>query len=183
MSEKAPKKRISPNHRKIIKASTNQYTPPKDIEKLLGYANCEKVQLDYVAFKLLPKYTNQQIITIGHGLMQWAVNDESALKLHTYFRERGIDYATVERWRRQCDEFDTLCYMALAEIGDRREKAAYHKLASEQLVLKTMGMYDQDYKSFLEWQAKINKPEDNSGKPQIVVIDRYEQPKEKKGKK
>lgn len=152
-------------------SSTNQKPPSKDAVLALAFGSIpQDDQLDWLDFKLIPTPI-KTILRIGKELMEWAVNDPNALKVRQFFRSRGIDYDTIGRWRKRCSEFDRMYRFALDAIGDRREMAAFHKKASETIVMGTMVHYDPDYKEFIEWKQKMTQY-DTDNKPQIIVLDK-----------
>ena len=156
-------------NKKIIKDSIKEKVSTKGADALFGFSNVDDHDgLDWVDFRITPTPLNK-IIQIGKDLVEWATTSADATKIRKFFRGRGIDYDTIGRWRKRCPEFDRYYRFSLDAIGDRREDAAYNKLASEGLVKGTMAIYDPDYKELLAWQSTLTKDDDKNRDIRVVL--------------
>lgn len=128
--------------------------------------------LDCVDFKMKPATLNT-IKRIAHELIQWALTDNEALKITPFFYKRGLNSITIKRWRERSPEFDSAYQLALHVIGDRREMGALKKKFDAGIVSYTMAHYDTTWKDLAEWRHKLRQPDEQSGKTQIVVIEKF----------
>lgn len=159
--------------KKIPDPSTKEKKVSRQAAESMAFGNDDSDEaLDWIDFKQVPT-TIKTIMSVGRDLVEWATNSKDATKLHKFFRGRGIDRDTVLRWRKRCPEFDRLCRFALDTIGDRREDAAYDKQKDSSIVLKTMALYDPDFRSLIEWQSSLSHKDDDKSRDINVVLQAY----------
>jgi hypothetical protein len=71
----------------------------------------------------------------------------NALKIRSWFRAKGFSYSDIERMKAKSKVFNRYYYMAMDEIGDRREIGALEKKLDPSVVKFTMPLYDPDWKA------------------------------------
>lgn len=137
----------------------------------LGHSNGDSDEgLDMVGFK----YTTlgeRAILEIGRKMLSWAKETEE-LKLSPFFQEQGISMRTVNRWCHRFPIFAEWYQEAMLMIGYRREKLGLYREIDGSMVMKTMHIYDAEYKNGLSWLESI-KTNEADNKQKIVIIDRY----------
>ena len=84
---------------------------------------------------------------LGEELLQWARIDMNAIKVRKFFRAKNYDHNDITNMLASSIVFKRYYYMALDEIGDRRETMGFEKKASEKIVCFTMPLYDPDWKA------------------------------------
>jgi|SRR5277367_5889127 len=146
--------------KKRIKANRNEDGTAKSAVALMAFGNddCDPA-LDWVEFRQIP-VSKRCVIQYGKDLYEWARTNPSATKIRKFFRMHGINYETVNLWRKRYIEFAYYYDMSLDEIGDRREDGAYDKKKEAAIVLRTMAIYDPDYRDLIRWQAEISSKSD-----------------------
>jgi len=146
--------------KKIINTSTSSKPVSKGAVAILAYGNDnDDPALDWVEFRTYPT-ADKQVMRHGHEFVEWCKTVGSATKPMAFFRAKGIDRDTVSRWRKRLTEFDRLYRFGLEEIGDRREDLVDQKKMSEQKMLRTMAIYDPDYKDLIRWQSELTTRSD-----------------------
>ena len=124
-------------------------------------------------FKMSP-VSDVFIDRLAADLVQWALHDENALKLNTFFAERGIHQNTAQTWRERNKKLDDAYSFAKQCIGDRREMGGLKRKYDSGIVSSTMAHYDQDWKALAEWRAKMKaENETPSVEAKIVVLEKF----------
>jgi hypothetical protein len=101
------------------------------------------------------------------------VQDEEIIKVLEFPVSTDLSIATYKRW---LDEFPVLAdahAKATFIVGSRREKFALKGKYDKVIVLKTMAMYDPEYKKNLEWEAKLRNRDEEKNATKIIVLERY----------
>ena len=103
-----------------------------------------------------PALPHESILeSLGKKCFEWAKNEPTALKIRSFFRELGYDFDDVERFKNKSVVFKRYYYMALEEIGDRREIAALNRKMSEGMVMNSMVNYDPDWRRMRQEKVEI----------------------------
>lgn len=111
---------------------------------------------------------------LAADLCQWALHDEEALKLNTFFAERGIHQHTAEVWRKRNKKLDSAYSFAKQCIGDRREMGGLKRKLDSGMVSTTMAHYDSDWKALAEWRAKLKAETEGAAiEAKVVVLERF----------
>lgn len=117
--------------------------------------------------------TDKELDALGDELIEWATNDESAYKLSTFWNAMRLDKSVIFEWTQRYEPFKKAISIAKSIIGDRRELQALHFKIHPGIVMKTMAMYDSDYKDLCEWESKLSSKEHSPLENKIVVIERF----------
>lgn len=157
--------------RKDKHPSTQPANEKKNKKSIINISGNKDEGLEIVGFKLTT-LGDRSIIQIAHELVAWASETSDALKTSEFFSVRGISMNTVRLWRKRLPFFEQLYSIALTTIGDRREKLGLKKIFDSSIVMRTMPIYDRDYRDSLEWLESIKKDNTVSQQP-IVIIERY----------
>ena len=156
---------------KIVNTSKKKQNPTK-VDLTLGHSNGDSDEgLEIVGFRE-STIGDRAIIEIGRKMIDWVKDNPKALKLSNYFHQQGISMRTANRWCNRIPLFGALYETAMNMIGDRREELALVRAIDCSMVMRTMHLYDFDYKKSLPWLESI-KNNDIQNKQQIVIIDRY----------
>ena len=107
---------------------------------------------------------------LGKKYLDWCLISPEALKPRIFFIAEGIDYQTLKRLLEYSPALKRYYEMGLDCIGNRRELDAYHKRASERLVMETMGLYDPDWVALAVQKAELSKPDMGKSIGNINVI-------------
>lgn len=129
---------------------------------------------EYLNMKDLQKHvvTNFYLERLAQELHEWASNNSTALKISTFFKERGVSGTTLDRWRKLSPVFDEAYIDAKEIIGDRRELGIFNEGFPENFVKHSMALYDKEWKQLEEWRSKL-KESGSQHETKIVVIDNY----------
>lgn len=104
-------------------------------------------------------------------IIDWAENDEDALKLTLFYKKYRWYEDDVRRWRKRCANFDKALRYAKMIIGDRREIGALKRKLSEGIVSSSMAMYDPEWKEIAEWRARLRADADRpEGNTQYIIV-------------
>lgn len=136
------------------KKTTQPNTPkkrPRKIESFGDYLEMTSLRMKPISDSLLER--------IALELVKWAMNDEKALKVTSFFRPRGINSNDIKRWRARNAKFDAAYDFSLGAIGDRREHGAITKKYDTSMILKSMPHYDPDWKALETWRSSLRKEE------------------------
>jgi hypothetical protein len=132
---------------KIIDNSTTDAVEPKYESRYYNLAG-EQYHL-----------TEDEIIELGRDFLKWAKTNKKALKCRKFFRDLGWGLATLTRWIHKYPDFAELYHEGKEEIGDRREELAMSGKIRDGIVIKTLHMYDREYKKEdreqMELKAKL----------------------------
>lgn len=106
-------------------------------------------------------------------MLEWARTNPNALKIVTFFADKGISAQCYQNWLKKYDFFERAYRQALQLIGARREIGGLKKEYDSGIVRNTMHHFDDQYIKDEEWRAKLRtqaSEQDNGTK--IVVIER-----------
>lgn len=99
---------------------------------------------DFRDFKMKPA-TEGFIERLARSLIHWAEVEPQAYKLNQFFRLQGLAAEQFYDWALKYPELKAAHQYAMKCIGDRREIGAMEKRLSENMVLKTLYIYDQTH--------------------------------------
>lgn len=157
MKKRAPRsllKNLDPNSKTILDQE-KQTSVLDNSTSLIGFAKDNiPVNGDYIAFREIPA-SEEYLDKLGRECFEEIRANKDILKIREYFRSKGIDYHTVWNFKERSKSFKRWYEMALDELGDRREKAAFWKKADSALTIKSMALYDPDWKAMEESRAKL----------------------------
>lgn len=122
-------------------------------------------------FSLEKRVVNDNFITkLAIELVDWAINDETALKLSQFFLKKGIHFSDIDRWKKKNENLEKAHRFALMAIGNRRELGALNRKLAEGTINSSMPMYDPDWKELAEWRSRLTKKEQSSGHANYTII-------------
>jgi hypothetical protein len=147
----------------------------KPNHSIISKDGSKSVFSEYVNFKNADTawITNEGIEKIGLELVEWAVNNEDALKIMPFFRERGISTTTVSNWRQKSKLFNEQYEEVKCIIGDRREIGMLKNKYNATGVIRSMPFYDREWKEGEEWRARLNKDDNQQNQIKMVVIEKF----------
>lgn len=127
---------------------------------------------DMLTFKMKP-VSDSYIEDMALRLIEWALNNNEAFKLSQFYIAEGIHHSDFHRWLAKNQKLQRAHDIALTAIGNRREIGALKRKLDAGMVSYTMAHYDTSWKELAEWRSKLKQPEGDSGKTQIVVIEKF----------
>lgn len=125
--------------------------------------------IDFGSFKEKP-VSEAFIEHLGQELVEWAIQDEDALKITQFFTKKRIYSSDIARWRERSKKFDGAYRFALTVIGDRRELGALRKKLDGGMVSATMSLYDSEWKNLIEWKAQLKENSGVNREKELVVV-------------
>lgn len=155
-------------NKKVAKKKTN-------IEYSNGTNTLTKVvdeYMDMFSFRKCP-VSEAFLDHLATELVDWAKNDDKAIKVTQFLGLKGIHSKTFDRWRDRHPKMQDAYEYALMVIGDRRESGAIYKKFDASIVSFTMPHYDKDWVKQHEWRAKLKETEQQSNETRIVVLEKY----------
>jgi hypothetical protein len=128
---------------KITKRNTNSLEKSSKDHAQLGIKPAVYIgeYRDFRDFKMKPA-TEGFIERLGRALIQWAEVEPQAYKLNQFLRLQGLAAEQFYDWVLKYPELKAAHGYAMKCIGDRRELGALEKRISENMVLKTLYIYD-----------------------------------------
>jgi hypothetical protein len=113
---------------------------------------------------------NTTLIRLGEELLTWAEHDEEALTISKFFSKHKISYSTLFHWKKRCPELDESYHIAKELIGVRREEGALKGKYKENTVIKTLGIYSQEFRDDENRKAQITKDINQGSATQVVLV-------------
>lgn len=110
---------------------------------------------------------------LAERLVEWARDDDDALKVSQFFIQENIHQQTVERWMAKYEHLRKAYDFATTAIGNRRELGGLKRKFDSGIVASTMAHYDKDWKKLAEWRSKLRNQEESHNGPKIVVVERF----------
>ena len=120
---------------------------------------------------------------LAEELVQWALEDDDALKLTSFFLSRRIGSRTFYRWAEKFPILDEAREVALEAIGNRRELAALKNKLNSTMVISQQAKYDKSWWALEQKRAELKASTQQKGDTDIrytIVVDGYEKEEEKK---
>lgn len=106
-------------------------------------------------------------------LMDWAINNDDALKITQFSLNEKIYHNDLVRWKEKHDFIAKAYSVAMLAIGNRRENGGIKKKYDSGMVSYTMAHYDKDWKELAEWKSKLNAKEEDKPQTKIVIIEKF----------
>lgn len=100
-----------------------------------------------------------KIEKLGENLFKWALEDEDAFKVRSFFTKQSIGGDDIKRWRGRSPKFDKAYKMALELIGDRREIGGLKRTFDSSIVVQSMPHYDPDWRELAQWRSNLRAQE------------------------
>ena len=158
-------KPVKPSATAKFKKYNEDITDRKPPLWVMSYRNCFDWNLHNVNERFIEQFFTD--------LVTEARDNEDMLTLGEFYLKKGVPNYTFQQWVKRFEFAATCATHAKSLIGIRREKGALKKELDSSLVLRSMPLYDQDYKDLKEWEAKLTK-ESHSDKQINVMIQQVE---------
>lgn len=123
-------------------------------------------------FQMKP-YTERFLDELCVKLVDWAANDEDALKISQFRLKEGFALETYQQWMEKYPKLRRAHSQALELIGNRREILGLKKRLDSGLVSTSMPLYDSSWRELHAWKSKLRSEENINTGPQIVVIEKF----------
>lgn len=158
-------KLVKPSATAKFKKYNEEITDKKPPLWVQSYRNCFDWNLHNVNERFIEQFFTD--------LVTEARDNEDMLTLGEFYLKKGVPNYTFQQWVKRFEFAATCTTHAKSLIGIRREKGALKKELDSSLVLRSMPLYDEDYKNLREWEAKLTK-ESHSDKQINVMIQQVE---------
>lgn len=149
-------------------AKTPQSSVSKDpkakIELLEEYYNFNSWRATPVSQATLERLRDNAI--------KWAVNDNDALKIKQFLVLNGIAPGTWTRWKDKYPEIREAHDIMLMAIGNRREVGLVTRKFEPASTMKSMVLYDEEWKQVGEWWSNLSQKEGSNGGQQFIVLEK-----------
>lgn len=110
---------------------------------------------------------------LAEKMIAWSM-EEGNIVLGEFIARAGFPMPTFKKWLQRSEKLRNAYSIARTMVGTRREKGGLQGEYSPLMVMKTMPLYDQDYKELLEWESQQKNVEQASmPQQQIIVLDRF----------
>lgn len=126
---------------------------------------------DVFTFKEKP-VSEIYLMKLAHEMVKWARENEDALVLADFFNNKGIHRSDIQRWVGKHLFFKNAYEMTKSIIGSRREKGALLRKYDSTIVMRTMSIYDPEWKELELWRAKLKEDQINN-EPKVIVIKEF----------
>lgn len=163
----------SKNKSKTISLDTSIEREKQTKNPNLIYVDRNNQEKTWMNEKKLEKLTGE--------LLEWSLKPE-ALKMSIFFKEKGIDYLDVEEWAKKWPEFKRTYRFVKERIGDRRELGSIHKQFNEQTILRSMPLYDAEWKEESERVARLRDEQIAEEAKRQIIVEMHDYSDKKKGK-
>jgi len=129
---------------------------------------------DIFTFRMRP-VSEAFLERLAKDMVDWAYNDDNALKITTFYISKGISATTMNRWYKRNEILKLAHDIALMIIGDRREIGAIKNKYNTSLVMSQMAKYDSSWweleKKRAQLRADTKKQEESNVVFKVVVDD------------
>lgn len=92
---------------------------------------------------------------LAADMLEWAINNEDALKMIDFFVDRKISPKTVWKWEKKFPMLKEAKEMAIQIIGSRREKGAIKNKYNASVIMSQMAKYDPTWWKLEEKRAEL----------------------------
>lgn len=117
-------------------------------------------------YRISPR-TDEELETLAGELLEWARHPETYVFMEVvevFAISRGMLY----EWAKRCEKLKLAMDSARAIIGARRERKALENKLNAAIVMRTMGLYDSDFKEYEKEMRSIGS--EDKGSPTINVV-------------
>lgn len=136
----------------------------KEKENLIS----EEIGYCYFERKMKPYPVDELAVQLREFVMK-----DDVYRITQFLNYKGITSEDYYTWVEKHQCMRNAHNHALSIIADRREVGAITGKLKESAIMPYMGMYDKDFKKFMEWKATLTKKDDEKNETKIVVIERY----------
>ncbi len=127
---------------------------------------------DMFTFRMTP-ISPEGIEKVAQELLDWAMNNNDALKVTQFYHKKGLSGTTVARWKELSPSFNEAHGEAKAIIGNRREIGGLKKDFDSGIVRTSMPIYDKSWRKNEEWRSTLNKEKPTEGGTKIIIMEKY----------
>lgn len=106
--------------------------------------------------------------------------DKQAIKLSVFFKRKGYYSSDVWEWQQKWPWFKKAYKFVKEHIGDRREIGALYRQLSEGMVLRSMPMYDDEWKADRKEVSDLRKEQQQQAGDATFIIKKVDYSKEEK---
>lgn len=138
------------------------------VDKSLSATVVLDFYMDYTDFREKPVSENF-VKRIAHELIVWAKENPKAYKISPFFKNKGINYTTTQRWRDKFPEFQEAYTFAKEIIGDRREELMFEGKLREKPVMFGQGQFCPEWKK-QETENREALKDDGFESTQFIVM-------------
>lgn len=111
---------------------------------------------------------------IATELIQWCKENPRAYKISPFFKSRGIDSKTVQRWRDRFPEFQEAYSHSKEIIGDRREELMFEGKLREKPVMFGQGQFCPEWRRQEIENREALKDREHEG-TQFIVLKSFDE--------
>ncbi len=133
--------------KKITKSSTSCLRKPIKTHKEEYIDGMFSLRVRPVDFNYLEEFAVEWL--------DWALNDEEALKITQFYNIKRLHHSTVEAWMLRCPKLQHAHDLVLQVIGARREIGGLKGKFDSAIVRTTQLMYESSWKVLEEWRANL----------------------------
>ena len=123
----------------------------------------------FFEMKIKPKPVSH-LMELAKRLIKWS-KDPMAMRIEQFWVSEEIHREDWYRWCKKHDFMQNAYDFALEALGERRGGRLENNEMNGQFVPR-LAMYSHRYKEYEIWRSKLNKDEQKSNEPQIVVIEK-----------
>lgn len=109
-------------------------------------------------------------LSLANDMLTWA-HQESSFAIEDFPLSKGYSPHKFYKWINHNEYFADALEFARYMVGSRREKAAREKRADSTIILKTMPLYNYEFKELL--MDKIKKHQEERSGNVMVVLDNF----------
>lgn len=136
--------------------------------------NSDNNKLPFKSTKIVDYYTDMFFLKekpvseafierLAQEMIDWSKEDD-ALRITQFFNKRGIPNPMLYRWMEKYPFFKQAHEYVMAVIADRRDVGAITRKYDGNYIDKSLGMYDPEYRKYMEWKASLtNKEKESQG--------------------
>lgn len=174
------KKKTSQSNIKSFNVKKDPVLPKPDFSE--HKRGCLEEYQDFFTKRMQP-VTESFLERIGCELIAYCEDPEiEYLRLDAFFIKKRICPETGKEWAKKYESFGRVYNACKKILGIRREDGAMRRGWNATVVMGTMGMFDDEYRSLKEWENKVKNDMLNSG-TKMVLVESYFKPEEKKNEK
>lgn len=129
--------------------------------------------MDTFTFKMKPM-SIEGIERIAAELVNWARNNDDALKIAQFWNDKGINHQDFYRWMEWSPALKSAHEITMSILGTRREIGAIQKKFDTGMISFTMPFYDKNWKDNVEWRSSLKAKEaaEQNNETKIVIMER-----------
>jgi len=138
-------------------------------EKLVHHISTDKEKTKIVDFYTDMLFFKEKPVSeafierLAQQMVDWSKQDDS-LRITQFFNKCGIPNSMLYKWMDRFPVFKAAHEFTMSALADRRDIGALTRKYDGNYIEKSMGMYDPEYRKFMEWRASLaDKNKDAQG--------------------